>query len=143
MESREQTVLQAVARFSPIEKKELELLVPEYKPHQVELSLEQLTERGFITQNEEDKIVINTNPFKIPHKQQVTLKNEKASQKKAIDANLPQGISTDETITLELTPEQTKLFEKMRANVSRDCGYMDKEEFLEWVFREARRMTEV
>lgn len=138
-------VLQSVERFGPLTQEELTELVPELQSYEVENVVDTLLTRGFITFVEEDKqnssrnsvvssdeIMINSDPFKQRDENQETLNN-----------NLSDDISVDDTITLELTSDQAELFERMRTNVSRECGVMTREEFMDWVLREARRMTEV
>jgi len=155
MDSKKQKiVLEAVFRFNPISQGELKQLIPEYSPHQINTTLEKLYKRGFITvqskENSEysriydtDSIIINTNPFNIPDTNQSVLADEKRNETDIIAESLPDSVETEKTITLELTEEQTKLFERMRTDVSRNCGEMTKDEFINWIFREARRMTEV
>lgn len=155
MDNERQTrVLESVIRFGPIKQKELTQFVPEYKPTEIVSTLETLKKRGFITLKEEDKrdsrriweediVTVNTDPFNLPSENQQGLIGDTKSKQEIIAENMPNEVDTKQTITLELTPEQTELFERMRTDVSRTCGTMTRDEFIDWVFREARRMTEV
>lgn len=155
MDNERQTkVLEAVIRFGPIEQQELTQLVPEYRPTKIVSTLETLKKRGFITLEDEEKrdgrrifetdvVTVNTDPFNLPSESQQGLVGQTRSEQEIIAENMPNEVDTEQTITLELTPEQTELFERMRTDVSRTCGTMTREEFIDWVFREARRMTEV
>lgn len=151
---RQKRVLEAVIRFGPRKQKELTQLVPEYKPTEITSTLEELKKRGFITLEDEEKrdsrriweddvVQVNTDPFNIPSDGQQGLVGQTRSEQEIVAEKMPNEVDTSETITLELTPEQTELFERMRTDVSRTCGTMTQEEFMDWVLREARRMTEV
>lgn len=150
---KQQCVLEGVIKFGPCEQKELTQLIPEYTTTEIISTLESLKTRGFITVKnvenrnshwirKEDVVCLNTDPFRLPDNNQKAL-TEKVPEEDIIADSLPSDVDTSRTITLELTPQQTKLFEQMRTNVSRDCGLMNQDEFVDWILREARRMTEV
>lgn len=144
MDEKEQAVLQAIAKFEPISDKELEACVVKCDWWEVEHQTDTLQERGFVTINDEDEFVINRDPFNSVPEEQMSLDGSGSADEQAvIDAGLPDGIETEATTELELNERQALLFEKMRADVSRVCGEMSREEFMDWVLREARRMTEV
>lgn len=153
---RKATVISAVIRFGPATQKELAQLVPEYDPHTVKTTLESLLGRGYVTIqgkdthkydyiHDDDVLEVNTNPFKMPRNDQKVLPwEDNPSREEALAKQLPDAVETSPTITLELTEDQTEIFEKMRADVNRTTNSsMSKEEFMDWVLREARRFTEV
>lgn len=156
MNEAQKYTLQSIVRFGPIELRELKQLVPELKAHKVEVACETLNARGFIQHTDEEKrqstynrvydedeLQVNTNPFKTPDDGQQSLTGEAPDSGAVVQAGLPDSVVVEGTLSLELTEQQTELFERMRTDVSRTCGTMDREEFMNWVLREARRMTEV
>lgn len=156
MSDKKATVLSAVVRFGPGTKRELAQLIPEYESHEVLHTLEDLIERGYITiqgrepdetnfLGDEDVVEVNTNPFKLPRENQKVLPwEDNPTREEALAQQLPDQVETDPTMEIELTEDQTKLFEKMRSDVNKGTNSdMDPSEFMNWVLREARRFTEV
>lgn len=147
MDEKERAVLEAVARFEPITVQELGCVVPLQNSTVVQHTIESLKQRGFVTMKDssqrefsrvqdEDVIIVNTDPFQ-SSSEQVSLDGSVANQ------SIPQGIPVSSSIELILTPEQSKRFEEMRTDVSRTCGEVDRNEFMDWVLDMASRFTQV
>lgn len=156
MNENQKYTLKSIVRFGPLSLGELKQLVPELKAYDVEIAVEELTARGFVQHADEERresnynrvyddevVQVNTNPFKTPTDDQQSLTGNSPDAGAVIQAGLPDEVVVEEELSLELTEDQTELFERMRTDVSRTCGTMDREEFMDWVLREARRMTEV
>lgn len=147
MDEQASAVLEAVARFEPITVRELGCVVPLQNPTVVQHTVESLKHRGFVTiadasqrefsrVQDEDVIIVNTDPFQSSG-EQVSLGGEVANK------SVPEEIPVSSSIEISLTPEQSKRFEEMRTDVSRTCGSVDREDFIDWVLDMASRFTEV
>jgi len=151
MKDKHKTVLQKVALFEPIEVTELQDIVPECESYEIPSLLRELSDQGYITNQNDDAHSVRFRDSDTVSIDTTTARNPDSSQQQLIQADqvsptqqvLPDDIPIKEAHTLELSTEQLKLFEKMRTNVSQSCGEMNKEEFVDWILREARRMTEV
>lgn len=141
---KEQNVLETVARFEPLSQDTVEAAAAACEWYEVEQILNTLDRRGFIRQDNEQQWWVDTDPFHVVEDAAQRGLGDDAPNDRSVvvAAALPDDIETG-TMTLSLTEEQALLFEQMRADVSRTCGYMSRSAFVDWVLREARRMTEV
>ena len=150
MNDKHKMVLQKVALFGPIKVTKLQNLIPECKSYEIPSLLRELSEQGYVTDKSDDARSVRFRESDTVSIDTTTARNPDSSQQKLVQTDqvsptqqvLPDDISIEEAYTLELSTEQLKLFEKMRTDVSRSCGELDEDEFVDWVLREARRMTE-
>lgn len=141
-EEKRESILSKLARFGPLPEKELEMIIPECNHWEVETMVRKMKKEGDVVE-ENGKLRVDTSSLPDVSEDQSALDGSPAEEDKMVERAVPRDVRTEAEMELELDEDQALLFEKMRTNVSRNCGYMSEEEFMEWVLREARRMTEV
>jgi tRNA(Met) C34 N-acetyltransferase TmcA len=136
-------VLAQIVRFEPIHKSEIRLRVPTVRENRVESEIEKLDDRGFVVVDEDERVMLDRDPFNKISEGQVTLDFEDAdSEDVPPDANIPEDIRLEgENYGLELTEEQRMRFDKMFSMINSRGGTMNQEQFIDWVLEQANRFV--